>query len=558
MKIEPHPKQLNKIMFDSIVSLSYLFKEASDKSIILNDVERKIFSLLKSVIKDKTPNTTLRVAGGWIRDRLLGKESNDIDIAVDNMSGEDFANLVNEYMTEKGIKTHAISVVQSNPDQSKHLATAMVRLFGLPIDFVNLRTEEYTNTRIPQIKPGTPEEDAKRRDLTINSLFYNINSEKIEDFVGGLEDLKNRIAKTPMDPLQTFLDDPLRILRTVRFAAKYDLKLDPSIIEAAHNPDVQKAFKEKISKERIWTELAGKKEGEKWKPGALIGQNPTKAISLLKELGLLELIFDPSKEDKDGLGLDQEFVPWETDQNNPHHNLNIWDHTLEVVKNLVEQTKQPIKEDYESYLVRNIAGLLHDVGKRYKGIHGINEKGHTTYYGHADISAKLAEIILFKLKAPNDIIKRVKLLIENHMRVHNLLDQGTEKAYRKYTKELGNEWEHSIDLGISDALGKSNLTPDEIKSEIDRYETLRENIKKSLPSGKTTMERPINGNDIVNLGIKKGPMVGQILKLIDDKLLENPFLSREEALEIAKEYISLNKKATTLYKITKLLYEPFE
>ena len=144
------------------------------------------------------------------------------------------------------------------------------------------------------------------------------------------------------------------------------------------------------------------------------------------------------------------------------------------------------------------------------------------------------------------------------MRVHNLLDQGTEKAYRKYTKELGNEWEHSIDLGISDALGKSNLTPDEIKSEIDRYETLRENIKKSLPSGKTTMERPINGNDIVNLGIKKGPMVGQILKLIDDKLLENPFLSREEALEIAKEYISLNKKATTLDKITTLLYEPFE
>ena len=373
MKIEPNPKQLNKIMFDSIVSLSYLFKEASDKSIILNDVERKIFSLLKSVIKDKTPNTTLRVAGGWIRDRLLGKESNDIDIAVDNMSGEDFANLVNEYMTEKDIKTHAISVVQSNPDQSKHLATVMVRLFGLPIDFVNLRTEEYTNTRIPQIKPGTPEEDAKRRDLTINSLFYNINSEKIEDFVGGLEDLKNRIAKTPMDPLQTFLDDPLRILRTVRFAAKYDLKLDPSIIEAAHNPDVQKAFKEKISKERIWTELAGKKEGEKWKPGALIGQNPTKAISLLKELGLLELIFDPSKEDKDGLGLDQEFVPWETDQNNPHHNLNIWDHTLEVVKNLVEQTKQPIKDDYESYLVRNIAGLLHDVGKRYKGIHGISQ-----------------------------------------------------------------------------------------------------------------------------------------------------------------------------------------
>lgn len=513
----------------------------SDFGIIFSNKDFEIFKIIKTIAKKH--NTTARVAGGYIRDKILFLESNDIDIAVDNMSGEDFANLVNKYMIERGMKTHNISVVQSNPDQSKHLATAMVRLFGLPIDFVNLRTEEYTNTRIPQIKPGTPEEDAKRRDLTINSLFYNINSEKIEDFVGGLEDLRNRIAKTPTDPVQTFLDDPLRILRTVRFAAKYGLKLDPSIVEAAHNPDVQKAFKEKISKERIWTELAGKKEGEKWKPGALIGQNPHSAITLLKELGLLELIFDPTEEDKVDIGLDQEFVPWETEQNNPHHDLNIWEHTLKVVKNLVEQTKQPIKEDYESYLVRNIAGLLHDIGKRYKGIHGINEKGHNTYYGHAEVSAKLAEIILFKLKAPNDIIKRVKLLIENHMRIHNLLDQGTEKAYRKYTKELGDEWEHSIDLGISDALGKSNLTPDEIKTEINRYETLRENIRKALPGGKHTMERPINGNDIVGLGIKKGPAVGEILKLIDEKLLENPFLSKEDALEIAKEYIKLNKKS---------------
>ena len=531
-------------MINRIGELSYLFEKISQTNISLNGTEDKIFSLLKEVIEKEAPDTILRVAGGWIRDKLMGKSSNDIDIAINNMTGEEFANLVNNYMKNKGMQTHEISVVQSNPDQSKHLATAMVRLFGLPIDFVNLRTETYADSRIPQVGVGTPEEDAKRRDLTINSLFYNINTGEIEDFVGGLQDLKAGIARTPMDPVQTFLDDPLRILRTVRFAARYGLKLDPSIIEAAHNPDVQKAFKEKISHERIWAELAGKKEGEKWKPGALIGQDPSGAAALLKQLGLLELIFDPTQEEMQGMGLTDEMVPWETEQNNPHHNLDIWGHTLSVVKNLVEQTKQPIKEDYETYLVRNLAGLLHDIGKRYKGIHGKNEEGHTTYHGHEDLSGKLAEIILNRLKAPKDIIKRVKVLIDNHMRAHVLLEEGVkEKAYRKYTKDLGEEWEHGIDLGESDALGKGGLTPEEISSETNRYQSLKENIRNALPGGKAIMSRPITGNDIMELGVKRGPIIGQIMKIIDDKLLENPALSREEALEIAKEYIGINKKA---------------
>jgi len=532
-------------MIDLVVKLSSLFEKYSmNTNISLTSTEDNIFSLLKEVIKNKTPDTILRVAGGWIRDKLMGKTSNDIDVAISNMTGEKFANIVNEYMREKGLKTHEISVVQSNPDQSKHLATAMVRLFGLPIDFVNLRTETYADSRIPQIETGTPEEDSKRRDLTINALFYNINTDEIEDFVGGLKDLKAGIARTPMDPVQTFLDDPLRILRTVRFAARYGLKLDPGIINAAHNPDVKEAFKKKMSQERIWAELAGKKEGDKWKPGALIGQDPTGAMSLLKQLGLLELIFDPTEEEMRDMGLSEQLVPWDTEQNNPHHNLNIWGHTLSVVKNLVDQTKQPIKEEYETYLVRNLAGLLHDIGKRYQGVHGTNESGHTTYHGHEELSGQLAETILNRLKAPKDIIKRVKLLIDSHMRTHGLLDEGvSEKAYRKYTRELGDEWEHGIDLGAADALGKEKMSPEQIASETGRYETLRNNIRKALPGGQTVMARPISGNDIIGLGIKKGPIIGQIMKLIDDKLLENPALSKEEALEIARQYIKINKQA---------------
>jgi len=286
----------------------------------LTDLEIKIFNLLKEVIRTKALNTILRVAGGWVRDHILSLPCNDIDIAVDNMTGESFANLVNEYLLEHG-KKQTVTIVEANPDQSKHLATAMIKLFGLPIDFVNLRTESYADTRIPTMAFDTPLEDARRRDLTINSIFYNINTDEVEDYVGGLDDLENLLARTPMDPVQTFLDDPLRILRTIRFAARYGLFLDPDLVAATQLPNVQDAFRKKISPERIWTELAGKKEGNIYKAGALIGPNPTRAIWLLKMFGLLEMIFEPTNEDvkelyipKDGEEIPEYvMVPWHTE-----------------------------------------------------------------------------------------------------------------------------------------------------------------------------------------------------------------------------------------------------
>lgn len=515
--------------------------EKAKMDISLTETEKNVFNLLRNVVKEKSPTTILRVAGGWTRDKLLGKDSNDIDIAVDNMTGEDFANLIINFMKENGMQTKNVTVVEANPDQSKHLATAMVRLFGLPIDFVNLRTETYADTRIPEMKMGTPEEDASRRDLTINSLFYNINTGEVEDFVGGLQDLRNGIARTPLNPIQTFLDDPLRILRTVRFASKYNLKLDPSIIEAANNPEVQKAFREKLSQERIWSELAGKKEGEKWKPGALIGADPNRAIALLKQMGLIETIFDPTKKEMEDLGLPEEMTSWDISQNNPHHEFDLWNHTINVVKNLVDQTHGDIKEDYETYLVRNLAALLHDIGKRYKGLQGTHEKGHTTYHGHEDVSGNIAEIVLNRLKAPKHIIKRVKDLISSHLRPHEFIGgAGSSRAYRRYIRDFG-DWPHSIDLSIADNLGKQNFTDEQKESETQKYLDLKNKIQEAIPSGMapgtTKLPRPISGHDLIAAGIPSGPIRGQAMAAIDEALLENPNLTKEEALEIIKNFV---------------------
>ncbi|PRQ17230.1 putative CCA tRNA nucleotidyltransferase [Rosa chinensis] len=228
-------------------------------NIELDETEERIFTLLLKMIHQCNLKTELRVAGGWVRDKLLGQECKDIDIALENMTGKDFAENVQKYMTSVGEKSQEIAVIGSNPKQSKHLETARMRIFGLWIDFVNLRCEEYSdNSRIPSDqKFGTPEQDAMRRDLTINSLFYNVSTKSVEDWTNrGIDDLKSGIIVTPLPPMETLLEDPLRGLRAIRICAKRDgFILDEGLKEAAASDEVRAAFATKISRERIGAEI---------------------------------------------------------------------------------------------------------------------------------------------------------------------------------------------------------------------------------------------------------------------------------------------------------------
>jgi len=253
-------------------------------SIHITEQERKIFDFLLDVNNHFKLGTTLRVAGGWVRNKLLGLDGDDVDIAIDNMMGAEFANYVSQYERLKGLPSKAIGIISANPEQSKHLETATTHIFDQAIDFVNLRSEEYAEeSRIPSnITLGTPEQDAKRRDLTINSLFYNLNEHKIEDFTGkGVYDLKHRIVRTPLPPVQTFLDDPLRILRAIRFACFFDFLIADEIMEAAHNHDVDVALAEKVSRERVGTELLK----------MLKGHDPVGAFALIGEMKIKHIVF---------------------------------------------------------------------------------------------------------------------------------------------------------------------------------------------------------------------------------------------------------------------------
>jgi len=149
----------------------------SPPQIELTSDEKRLFEVLLDIVHENELTTTLRVAGGWVRDKLLHRPNHDIDIALDNMMGLQFATLANAYLEKHSMEHKEIAVIQANPEQSKHLETARIKLLGFEIDLVNLRSECYAeSSRIPTIALGTPLEDAQRRDLTINALFYNINT----------------------------------------------------------------------------------------------------------------------------------------------------------------------------------------------------------------------------------------------------------------------------------------------------------------------------------------------------------------------------------------------
>ncbi|KAJ1959315.1 CCA tRNA nucleotidyltransferase, mitochondrial, partial [Dipsacomyces acuminosporus] len=258
-------------------------------SVVLTQKEREICDLLVKVVEHlhethpEQPKLVLRIAGGWVRDKLLGLESHDLDIAIDHMSGYELAQHVNQYLADNNYPVRSIAKISQNPERSKHLETATTSVLGLLVDFVNLRSETYnSDSRIPQIEFGTPCQDAYRRDITINALFYNIHSRQVEDFTGrGLDDLKNGIVRTPLAPFETFCDDPLRVLRVIRFASRFGYAIEDGTAQAIRRPEIRRDLDAKISRERVGVEL-DKMAG---------GPNPLLSIQMILDFGLYGNVF---------------------------------------------------------------------------------------------------------------------------------------------------------------------------------------------------------------------------------------------------------------------------
>ena len=218
----------------------------------------------------------LRITGGWVRDKLLGIPSNDIDIGIDNMTGLKFATLLKQYSDQPEIQSFhhlqqvgTLAKIDANPEKSKHLETVTTKVMGLDIDFVNLRKETYSkDSRNPTMEFGTPQEDALRRDATVNAMFYNLQTSVVEDYTRrGFSDLEDGVIKTPLPPLETFTDDPLRVLRCIRFASRLGYEIAPEDQSAMKDARIKTALKTKISRERVGIEVMKMLKGKSCSPG---------------------------------------------------------------------------------------------------------------------------------------------------------------------------------------------------------------------------------------------------------------------------------------------------
>lgn len=474
------------------------------KDLLLEGMKEKVAEdFLSQMVKKSKWKGKVFIAGGYVRDELLGLDPKDIDLVVEfPQGGIKFA----EWITKKlGIYRKG-----TNPVIYPKFGTAQFRLTGvnhkgqdlsdLEIEVVMTRKEQYTRgSRKPDVSPGSLKDDVDRRDFTVNSLLKDLSTGEILDLTGmGKSDLKKGVIRTPLDPDVIFTEDPLRMLRAIRFTVKYGWDLPLFMIKALkRNSHMLKS----ISEERTMTELNK----------MMISKYPDKAIRLLQMTGLNKYVA-PELDSLKGMVQGKQ------------HTKDVMGHTLDVLKNVPND------------LVTRISALFHDIGKATtKEV--IDNEIH--FYTHEQVSADMAETIMKRLKYPNDIIKKVKTAIKNHMRTKGFGKESevvTDKAIRKLKSELGDHLETTLMLIHADNVSHSDdyNMPLQVPKLKDRL--------KSLESEPTKPKLPINGNDIIkHLGIKPSPIMKDLIQAVEDAYFENPKITKRQALDIVKRKYEMMK-----------------
>jgi len=441
-------------------------------------IEKNAVKLLGSIVKKSPFKNKTFLAGGYVRDKILGRPSKDIDIVVAKENGGiDLATYISNKL---GIREPVIFPT---------FGTAKIQLpSGLEVEFVQTRNEEYMRgSRKPRTSFGTLNEDIERRDFTINTLLYDLTNDKILDLTGrGLSDLKKGLIKTPLDPNETFKDDPLRMLRAIRFATKYGFEFDENIIPAikANSQELRH-----ISKERIQDEFNK----------MLLTKKPSRALEIMRKTGLLK-----------------EFLPELLDlvdlEQGRYHYTDAWGHTMAAL-------------DYSKPdIIDRLSALLHDIGKPAKFTR--DEDGEPHFYQHEKASADMIKDILKNLKYSNDIIKQVAEIAGSHMRIVKS-DTWRNSTVRRFIHDMGPNLEKVLALVEAD---RRSHHPKYVN--LDSLNRLRGRIKEVQGEKPVdSLKSPLSGNEIMKiLNIDSGPLVGKIKNKLQDELFENPKMTKEEAI----------------------------
>ncbi len=450
----------------------------------VNDIDAKLLNKIAEAGHDLSYPTYL--VGGYVRDRLLKKECKDIDIVC----------------VGSGIELAKKTAEKINPNLKvnyfKNFGTAMLKLDDSELEFVGARKESYRkDSRKPIVENGTLEDDQNRRDFTINAMAISLNQEdfgKLLDPFGGIEDLKKGIIKTPLEPEKTFSDDPLRMMRAIRFATQLQFNIELNTYEAISK---MKDRIEIVSKERIIDELNK----------IILAPIPSIGFKLLFNTGLLNHIF-PEMVKLHGV----EVI-------NKHAHKDNFYHTLKVLDNTAQKS---------SDLWLRWAAILHDIAKpntkRYENGHG------WTFHGHEVVGARMVPKIFRRLKLPLDAkMKFVQKIVLLHLRPISLTKRNiTDSAIRRLIFEAGDDLEDLMKLCEADITSKNE---ERVKRYLENFQRVREKIKEVEERDHIrNWQPPITGEIIMQtFNIKPSKIVGVIKDAIKDAILDGEIENNYEA-----------------------------
>ncbi|MCB9089121.1 MAG: HD domain-containing protein [Calditrichae bacterium] len=413
--------------------------------------------------------------GGFVRDLVMGKEGKDIDCVV---LGDAI-----------GFARHFRKMYHSSKVVPfAQFGTARVQYQDWQLEFVTAREEHYQeDSRKPEVRPATLESDLSRRDFTINCLAMDISPEhfgEVIDLFDGEEDIRRQLIRTPLDPQITFSDDPLRILRAIRFAATLGFHIDGAALQAIHDNRERLRI---ISQERITEEFRK----------LMLADKPSTGLELLRDTGVSAIIF-PELDQMAGVEQRQEY-----------QHKDVFYHTLQVLDNISEHTGR--------FELRMVA-LMHDIAKPQTKKF-IAETGWT-FHGHEELGAKMAQRIGRRMKLPTHTIKYISKLVRLHMRPSQLVDDDvTDSAIRRLMYEAGDEIDDLMMMCRADITSKNPRKVERYLNNFDRVEQRmieveeRDRIRNFQPA--------LDGNAIMqHLNMKPGPVIGKIKQAITDAILD--------------------------------------
>lgn len=443
----------------------------NDHKVIL---DMPIFKTLAQVARET--GTEAYVIGGFVRDLLLGREVTDLDVVTVG-NGIEFAENVSKKLDNQPVKVF------------KNFGTAMLKFEEWDLEFVGARKESYArDSRKPDVEPGTLRDDQLRRDFTINALAISLNEKdlgELSDPFNGVEDLESGIIRTPTDPHRTFSDDPLRMMRAIRFATQLGFAIEENSLSAIAE---MKNRLEIVSAERISVELNK----------IIMAKRPSIGFKLLFKTGLLGEFF-PELADLQGV----------EEQNGMRHKDNFY-HTLEVLDNVAEESDD---------LWLRWSALLHDIAKPQTK--RFQQGTGWTFHGHEDKGARMVPKIFKRLKLPLDHqMKYVQKMVALHLRPIALTkEEATDSAIRRLLFDAGDDIDDLMILCKSDITSKNEK---KVRKYLANYEKVKLRLVEVEKKDKVrNWQPPISGDEIMRIfGIKPSKEVGIIKNNIKEAILE--------------------------------------